>query len=149
MPRVLVYRLRDEFDWVLFGLVVVISVIGVVNLFSTGRASGSPELYLTQIYWLVFGAIGEGSYAWEYAEGNGFSGPGSFGNFNYSLDQGANWIAPGSENLFKIAVNVSPVPVPGAAVLFGAAVGGLLGASRRRGPVPQTARAALEQSDLA
>ena len=57
MPRVLVYRLRDEFDWILFGLVVVISVIGVVNLYSTGRASGSPELYLTQIYWLVFGAV--------------------------------------------------------------------------------------------
>jgi rod shape determining protein RodA len=58
MPRVLVYRLRDEFDWVLFGLVVVISVIGVINLYSTGLASGSPDLYLTQIYWLVFGAIG-------------------------------------------------------------------------------------------
>jgi rod shape determining protein RodA len=57
MPRVLVYRLRDEFDWVLFGLVVVISIIGVVNLYSTGRASDSPELYLTQIYWLVFGGI--------------------------------------------------------------------------------------------
>jgi rod shape determining protein RodA len=57
MPRVLVYRLRDEFDWVLFFLVVVISVIGVINLYSTGRASGAPDLYLTQIYWLVFGAI--------------------------------------------------------------------------------------------
>jgi rod shape determining protein RodA len=56
MPRLLVYRLRDEFDWVLFGLTVTIAVLGVVNLYSTGRAMERPDLYLTQIYWLVFGA---------------------------------------------------------------------------------------------
>jgi rod shape determining protein RodA len=56
MPRVLVHRLRDEFDWVLFSLVTVIALSGVINLYSTGQASGAPDLYLTQIYWLVFGA---------------------------------------------------------------------------------------------
>lgn len=55
MPRLLAHRLRDEIDWVLFGLTVIISLIGVVNLYSTGRASGFPDLYLTQIYFLVFG----------------------------------------------------------------------------------------------
>jgi rod shape determining protein RodA len=29
--------------------------MGVVNLYSTGKASGYPDLYLTQIYFLVFG----------------------------------------------------------------------------------------------
>ena len=45
-------------DWVLFGLVIAISLIGVINLYSTGRAAGTPELYITQIYFLVFGGCG-------------------------------------------------------------------------------------------
>ena len=52
----LVHRLRDDFDWMLFALIALISLVGVVNLYSTGTASGAPDLYLTQIYWLVFGA---------------------------------------------------------------------------------------------
>ncbi len=55
MPRILAHRLRDEIDWVLFGTCLAISIIGVVNLYSTGRASDYPDLYLTQIYFLVFG----------------------------------------------------------------------------------------------
>ncbi|MCP4680164.1 MAG: rod shape-determining protein RodA [Deltaproteobacteria bacterium] len=55
MPRILAHRLRDEIDWVLFSLCALISIIGVLNLYSTGRASGFPDLYLTQIYFLVFG----------------------------------------------------------------------------------------------
>lgn len=54
----LVYRKRDEFDWILFGIVFLISTIGILNLYSTGAASGSPELYLTQLYWVVLGGIG-------------------------------------------------------------------------------------------
>ncbi len=54
----LISRRRDEFDWVLFTLVALISGIGILNLYSTGIASGSPELYLTQLYWLVLGGIG-------------------------------------------------------------------------------------------
>lgn len=50
--------MRDEFDWILFGIVSIISVIGIVNLYSTGIASGAPGLYLTQLYWIVFGGIG-------------------------------------------------------------------------------------------
>ncbi|MDJ0762347.1 MAG: rod shape-determining protein RodA [Myxococcota bacterium] len=55
MPRILAHRLRDEIDWVLFAICFAISLIGVINLYSTGRASGNPDLYLTQIYFLVFG----------------------------------------------------------------------------------------------
>jgi rod shape determining protein RodA len=55
MPRVLAHRVRDEIDWVLLGLVVLISLAGIINLYSTGKASGQPDLYLSQIYYLVFG----------------------------------------------------------------------------------------------
>ncbi len=55
MPRVLAHRFRDEFDWILTILIVIIAVTGVINLYSTGKAYGIPDLYLTQIYWLAFG----------------------------------------------------------------------------------------------
>lgn len=55
MPRLLAHRYRDHIDWVLLGLVTVISLTGVVNAYSTGSAAGVPDLYLSQIYYLVFG----------------------------------------------------------------------------------------------
>ena len=55
MPRALAHRFRDDIDWILLGLTVIISVIGVVNLYSTGKAAEAPDLYLSQIYFLVFG----------------------------------------------------------------------------------------------
>lgn len=90
---------------------------------------GSPTLAASTTYWLVVGALGVGSFTWEYAEGNGQSGAGGLGNYAYSDDQGASWDNFGADNPFKLAVNVSAVPVPGMAVLFGGAVLGLL---RRR-----------------
>jgi rod shape determining protein RodA len=45
-------------DWVLFGLVLLISLFGIVNLYSTGQAAGYPDLYITQLYFLVFGSCG-------------------------------------------------------------------------------------------
>ncbi|MBN2716514.1 MAG: rod shape-determining protein RodA [Deltaproteobacteria bacterium] len=58
MAGSLVYNRRDEFDWVLVSVVFLISTIGILNLYSTGVASGAPELYLTQLYWVVLGGIG-------------------------------------------------------------------------------------------
>lgn len=58
MPRVLAHRFRDNVDWVLLFLVTVISLIGVVNAYSTGLSIGNPDLYLSQIYFLVFGGCG-------------------------------------------------------------------------------------------
>ncbi len=55
MPRLLAHRYRDHIDWVLLGLVSLISLTGVVNAYSTGSAAGVPDLYLSQIYFLVFG----------------------------------------------------------------------------------------------
>ncbi|MCU0661362.1 MAG: rod shape-determining protein RodA [Myxococcota bacterium] len=57
MPRVLSTSLRDRVDWVLLGVAAAIAVIGVINLYSTGIASNSPDLYLTQLYWLTFGGV--------------------------------------------------------------------------------------------
>jgi rod shape determining protein RodA len=52
-------RIRDHFDWTLFISVAVLSVIGVINLYSaTSVARGShSEDYIQQIYWLVGGGI--------------------------------------------------------------------------------------------
>ena len=52
-------RVRDHFDWTLFISVAVLSVIGVINLYSaTSVARGShSEDYVQQIYWLVGGGI--------------------------------------------------------------------------------------------
>ena len=58
MAGSLVYNKRDEFDWTLVSLVFLISTIGILNLYSTGVASGAPELYLTQLYWIVLGGVG-------------------------------------------------------------------------------------------
>jgi rod shape determining protein RodA len=50
---------RDHFDWTLFLVAAVLAVIGVINLYSAtsvSRASLS-EVYIQQVYWLVFGGI--------------------------------------------------------------------------------------------
>ncbi len=52
-------RTRDQFDWVLFLVAAMLAVVGVVNLYSATsvvRASLS-DLYVLQVYWLVFGGI--------------------------------------------------------------------------------------------
>lgn len=55
MPRSLAHGFRDSVDWVLLILVFLISLAGVINAYSTGNASNMPDLYLSQIYFLVFG----------------------------------------------------------------------------------------------
>ena len=53
-------RLLSGFDWTLFSLCLVLSVLGVVNLYSAGSAASSlnhsaTPHYLKQIYWLLVG----------------------------------------------------------------------------------------------
>ncbi|MEZ4299783.1 MAG: rod shape-determining protein RodA [Polyangiaceae bacterium] len=52
-------RIRDLFDWPLFICIVLISVLGVINLYSaTSVYTGNrAELYISQIYWLFLGGI--------------------------------------------------------------------------------------------
>lgn len=50
-------RLLTHFDWVLLGMVLLISAIGIINLYSAtsnGETIG-PPLYLKQILWLAIG----------------------------------------------------------------------------------------------
>lgn len=50
-------RLLIHFDWTLIGIVLILSAIGIVNLYSVtsnGESSGMP-LYLKQILWLFIG----------------------------------------------------------------------------------------------
>lgn len=51
-------RLVQNFDWLLLGLVVAITAIGLVNLYSAGynrQPPGATPLYLKQMYWLAVG----------------------------------------------------------------------------------------------
>ena len=52
-------RIFQNFDWTLFALVMCISAIGVVNIYSTDFSLGenSPHLYLKQIQWIILGLL--------------------------------------------------------------------------------------------
>jgi rod shape determining protein RodA len=52
-------QVREHFDWALFLAAAALAVIGVINLYSAtsvARAAFS-EVYIQQVYWLVFGGI--------------------------------------------------------------------------------------------
>jgi rod shape determining protein RodA len=57
------YRLlgqaREHFDWALFVATVLLAGIGVINLYSATSVSKDAlrEIYVQQVYWLVFGGI--------------------------------------------------------------------------------------------
>src|SRR5271154_4315540 len=50
---------RDHFDWALFLGTALLAVVGVVNLYSATSVSKDAlrEIYVQQVYWLVFGGI--------------------------------------------------------------------------------------------
>jgi rod shape determining protein RodA len=54
-------RLLTNFDWLLFGLVILISIIGIVTIYSATRPAIEtgvhPNFYLKQILWLVISII--------------------------------------------------------------------------------------------
>ena len=52
-------RVRDNFDWVLFLLAATLAVVGVINLYSATSVARAvfSEVYIQQVYWLVFGGI--------------------------------------------------------------------------------------------
>jgi rod shape determining protein RodA len=55
----LLSQARDHFDWALFLGAALLAVIGVVNLYSATSVSRDAlrEVYVQQVYWLVFGGI--------------------------------------------------------------------------------------------
>ena len=53
-------RLISNFDWVLFFSPLLISALGIINLYSAGSVSSGPgatSLYLKQLYWLLLGLV--------------------------------------------------------------------------------------------
>ncbi|MFV1951839.1 MAG: rod shape-determining protein RodA [Nitrospinota bacterium] len=52
-------RLISNFDWVLFILTLSISIWGIVIIYSAtqGKAEHLSKLYITQIYWLLYGLL--------------------------------------------------------------------------------------------
>ncbi|MSP15440.1 MAG: rod shape-determining protein RodA [Myxococcales bacterium] len=49
-------HLRRHFDWMLTGLVLLVAVIGLVNLYSATRHVPQHGLFSTQVVWMVIGA---------------------------------------------------------------------------------------------
>lgn len=77
---------------------------GIVTLIPDVAALIEPG----ETYWLVMGAATVGQFSWSYAEGNGSAGPGSFGAFTYSEDNGVTWGPQGVENPHQMRVNGTP-----------------------------------------
>jgi rod shape determining protein RodA len=53
-------RLVHNFDWLLLGLILLITAIGIINLYSAGynrTPEGLPPVYVKQMYWLGLGLI--------------------------------------------------------------------------------------------
>jgi rod shape determining protein RodA len=53
-------RLIENFDWIMFSVVIVISLIGIMTIYSATRpiaAEAHPGFYIKQAYWLVLGII--------------------------------------------------------------------------------------------
>lgn len=132
----LVFELHADADGQTPGALITTLVTGAplaagAPVATTLTPTTTTNLAAGTAYWLVAGAFGDGSYAWEYAEGNAQTGVGALGNYAYSSDQGGSWTGFGGDNPFKIAVNVSAVPLPGMAMAFGMSALGLLVRRRR------------------
>lgn len=53
-------RLLQNFDWILLLVLIVISAISVINLYSATfpiRASGGSQIFMKQIYWFLIGFV--------------------------------------------------------------------------------------------
>ena len=89
-------------------------------------------------YFFLLGVTG-GGIGWSYAEGNNQVGTGSFGQYEYSENQGATWTNYGVDNPFFLEVNVGGVPEPAAWAMmilgFGLAGAALRRRSARLSPV--------------
>lgn len=56
MGRELNPTLRESLDWPLVVSVTVLCILGITNLYSATNPTAQSELYITQLYWLAFGA---------------------------------------------------------------------------------------------
>lgn len=56
------YKIKSNFDWPLLVAVLLIAILGVINLYSA-TSIVNKDLYITQIYWIFFGAAAGGVLA--------------------------------------------------------------------------------------
>ncbi len=85
-------------------------------------------------YWVVLGVETDGSFEWSFADGDGSTGPGSFGPTAVSGDGGSVWDVIRDNNPMKMEIEVegatTPAPEPATALLLLAGLGAAL--ARRR-----------------
>ena len=62
MSQLLQRGARRPFDWVLFGVVLVLATIGILSLYSASNSDGSSH-YARQILWFLLGGVGAGIIA--------------------------------------------------------------------------------------
>jgi rod shape determining protein RodA len=52
------YQIISNFDWIILGLTMIISIVGIFTIYSTGGGGGEPSrIYIKQIYWILYGLI--------------------------------------------------------------------------------------------
>ena len=54
-------RLFENFDWVILGVTLFLSIVGIMTIYSATRplpGGEQPTFYLKQIYWLIIGLCG-------------------------------------------------------------------------------------------
>jgi hypothetical protein len=85
------------------------SVLGAPSA-RTFTPNNAVTLQANAAYWFVLGsaAPGDGTYFWQYAEGDNSTGPGSLGGFADTPESGVNWTYSAG-NPFFTQVNVNPI----------------------------------------
>ena len=119
-----------------FSIVVGSGALAVVNLLPAVQIVLAPST----AYWLVIGGSVTGSLGWAYAEGNAYSGTGSFDAYAYSNDLGARWGSRGTDSPYQMSVQVGLVPEPESYALMLAGLGAIGMVARRRKSLSATSR---------
>ncbi len=133
----IVAELRSEDGLAAPGALITTLTVGPISpgpaTLESLMPSTTVNLAPATTYWLVLGALGVGSYTFDYAEGNGMTGPGSLASYAYSDDRGNSWTNFGADNPYKLRVNVAATNVDAPGVLALLSTGMLaLGWMRRR-----------------
>lgn len=103
-----------------------ISVDGYPSDIYTATSVVHPSLSADQVYWIVLSAQDSGdTFAWNW-NNQGYTG--------WYRNMGTGWEDLNYPNVWApaFAVNSAPVPIPGALVLYGSGLLGLIGIDRKR-----------------
>jgi hypothetical protein len=116
------------------GAVITSFTVPTISTGTPEQVTLTPDnpvvLNASTIYHLVFTAL-DGKIGVSYANTNNSVGPGSFGNYFYSLD-GVDWTNFGDFGPYFMQVNVNAVALPLPAVMLLSGLAALGGLKRRR-----------------